>query len=99
MDRDDGPRPRTDGCLDLRRIHAERPRLDVDEDRHRSLVEHRHRRGDEGEGRDDDLVPAWMPAPISARCSAEVPLLVARLYREPTKAANSRSRARTSGAS
>src|SRR6185369_8419779 len=43
--------------------------------------------------------PAWMPAPISARCSAEVPLLVARLYRAPTKAENSRSRARTSGAS
>src|SRR5262249_20973959 len=43
--------------------------------------------------------PAWMPAPISARCSAAVPLLVARQYRDPTKAANSRSRARTSGAS
>ena len=43
--------------------------------------------------------PAWIPAPISARCSAAVPLLVARQYREPTKAANSRSRARTSGAS
>ncbi len=54
---DDGLRARGDGRLELRGIHAVRPRVDVDEDRDGVLVQGAGGGGEEGERGGDDLVP------------------------------------------
>ena len=58
VDRQDGFRAFGDPFLDVAGVDVERPCVDVAEDDVRARVEHRVRRSDERERRDDDLVAA-----------------------------------------
>ena len=64
-------------ALELRRVHREGDRVDVDEDRPRAGVADRRHGGDEGERDGDDLVAGADAGGEQRQCSALVPVLTA----------------------
>ncbi|MFN8632071.1 MAG: hypothetical protein U0838_17650 [Chloroflexota bacterium] len=82
---------------DERRVHAERARLRVHQDRDRALVQDRACGRDEGERRDEDLVAGLDVENAERQMMAAVPLAQATAWRAPTASAKARSNLPTNG--